>query len=150
MSAASVTQLVRCQACGKTNRVEATAKMAGLEPVCGQCKSPLVVASGPLTATDANFGSVVEKSPLPVLVDLWAPWCGPCRMMAPVIDQLAAELAGRVRVVKLNIDENPITSSRFGVRSIPTLLIMDQGREISRLLGLRPKEEILRALHTVI
>ncbi|HWQ32868.1 MAG TPA: thioredoxin [Blastocatellia bacterium] len=150
MSAASVTQLVRCSACGRTNRVEMNPKVAGLEPVCGQCKSPLVIAAGPLIVTDANFGSVVEKSPLPVLVDLWAPWCGPCRMLAPVIEQLAAELAGRVRVVKLNIDENPITSSRFGVRNIPTLLIMDQGREISRLLGVRPKEEILRALQSVL
>ena len=77
--------------------------------------------------TDASFGQDVERSPLPVLVDAWAPWCGPCHMIAPVIDQLATELAGRVRVVKLNVDENPRTAERFNLRSIPTLLVLKDG-----------------------
>ncbi|HZS05371.1 MAG TPA: thioredoxin [Blastocatellia bacterium] len=103
-----------------------------------------------MTVTDTSFASVVEGSPLPVLLDLWAPWCGPCRMIAPVIDQLAAELSGRALVAKLNVDENPITSSRFGVQSIPTLIIMKNGREVGRLLGVQPKAEILRRLQPLM
>jgi thioredoxin len=100
--------------------------------------------------TDANFAAEVERSPLPVLLDLWAPWCGPCRMLAPVIDQLVSELSGRVRVGKLNVDENPMIASRLGARSIPTLIVLNNGREISRLVGAHLKEEILRALRAVI
>jgi thioredoxin len=100
--------------------------------------------------TDANFAAEVERSPLPVLLDLWAPWCSPCRMLAPVIDQLVSELSGRVRVGKLNVDENPMIASRLGARSIPTLIVLNNGREISRLVGAHPKEEILRALRAVI
>jgi thioredoxin len=100
--------------------------------------------------TDANFAEEVERSPLPVLVDMWAEWCGPCRIIAPAIEQLAAELAGRLRVAKLNIDENPATPSRFGVRSIPTLLVFKDGREADRLVGAMPKQEILRRLQAFI
>jgi thioredoxin len=100
--------------------------------------------------TDANFAQEVERSPLPVLLDMWAPWCGPCRMIAPTIEQLASELAGRVRVAKLNTDENPMIGSRFNVRSIPTLLVLKDGKEIDRLVGALPKQEILRKLQAVI
>jgi len=100
--------------------------------------------------TDANFGEEVERSPLPVLLDLWAPWCGPCRMIAPVIEQLSGELSGRVKVAKLNTDENPMTGSRFNVRSIPTLLILKDGKEIDRIVGACAKQEILRRLECVI
>lgn len=87
---------------------------------------------------------------MPVLVDAWAPWCGPCHMIAPVIDQLATELAGRVRVVKLNVDDNPRTASRFELRSIPTLLVLKDGREVDRLVGVQPKQEIVRRLERVL
>src|SRR4030095_1154520 len=112
-------QLIRCPSCGATNRVPREKIAQGLQPVCGRCKTPLTAATKPVTVTDATFAAEVERSPLPVLVDLWAPWCGPCRMLAPVLDELAVEMAGRVRFAKLNIDENPATASRFGVRSIP-------------------------------
>jgi thioredoxin 2 len=150
MSAQTETQLVPCPECGATNRVPLEKVQDELQPVCGRCKTPLAVSAHPLTVTDSNFAAEVEQSPLPVLLDMWAPWCGPCRMIAPIIEQLAAELAGRVRVAKLNTDENPMTASRFSVRSIPTLLVLKEGREVDRLVGALPKQEILRRLQAVI
>lgn len=149
MSATSEAQIIQCSACGVKNRVPAEKLREGLEPVCGRCKKPLL-AIQPEIVTDANFAAKVERSPLPVLLDMWAPWCGPCRMIAPVIEQLAGELAGRLKVAKLNTDENPMTGSRFNVRSIPTLLVLKDGKEIDRLVGALPKQEILRRLESII
>jgi thioredoxin 2 len=137
--------LLRCGSCGATNRVPRSKIEHGLQAVCGQCKAALPV-SKPVTVTDATFAAEVERSALPVLVDLWAPWCGPCRIIAPVLDQLAAEMAGRMRVAKLNVDENPATASRFNVSSIPTLLVLKDGREVDRFVGVQPKSEIMRRL----
>jgi thioredoxin 1 len=100
--------------------------------------------------TDQTFASEVEQSGTPVLLDLWADWCGPCHMLAPTIDQLSSEMAGRVKVAKLNIDENPSTANRFGIRSIPTLLILKRGQVVDRLVGVQPKEEIVRRLEKVL
>ena len=99
-----------------------------------------------MTVTDATFAAEVEQSPVPVVVHMWAPWCGPCRMIAPVIDELAGQMAGRVRFAKVNVDENPATASRFNVRSIPTLLVVKGGREVDRIVGVEPKSEIPRRL----
>ena len=99
-----------------------------------------------MIVTDANFGTLVESSPLPVLLDLWAAWCGPCRMIAPTIEALAKELNGQVLVGKLDVDANPQTASRFGVQSIPTLLILKNGHEIDRIVGVQPKTAILQHL----
>lgn len=140
----SDTQFIRCPNCGATNRVGKLAQ--GREPVCGRCKTSLLASGKPLTVTDATFAAEVERSPLPVLLDLWAAWCGPCLMLAPVIEELAAELAGRVRVAKLNIDENPLTARRFNVQSIPTLLVFKGGQEVDRIVGVQPKTEITRRL----
>jgi thioredoxin len=139
-------QLIRCPACGATNRVERDKLARGLEPVCGRCKTSLTVASRPVQVTDATFAAEVERSPLPVLLDLWAPWCGPCRMIAPVIEELATEMAGRVRFAQLNVDENPATAARFNARSIPTLLVLKGGQEVDRIVGVQPKSEIARRL----
>ena len=150
MSTASEAEMISCPSCGATNRVPAEKPGGNLQPICGRCKSPLTATAHPVTVTDASFAVEVEQSPLPVLLDLWAAWCGPCRMIAPVIEQLATELAGRVRVAKLNIDENKQTTARFGVRSIPTLLVFKDGREIDRIVGAQPKQEILRRLQAHI
>jgi len=138
--------MLRCFACGATNRIPLDKIEAGLQAVCGRCKTPLPVSGKPITVTDGTFAAEVERSPLPVLLDLWAPWCGPCKMIAPVLDELAMEMAGRVKFGKLNVDENPATASRFGVQSIPTLLVLKDGREIDRIVGVQPKGEIARRL----
>ena len=150
MSAEAMKHVVRCPACGAANRVAAEQLHRGLEPICGKCKSPLPVLSQPVAVTDANFKDEVMRSPLPVLLDLWAVWCGPCRMMEPTINELTAELAGRIRVGKLNIDENPQTAERLKIRSIPTLLVFNGGREVDRIIGVHPKRDILRRLDRLV
>ena len=131
---------IACAHCGATNRVPA-ARLAE-DPTCGRCGQALL-AGEPVELTDANFEAVVGKTDLPVVVDFWAPWCGPCRMMAPAFEQAAAQLKGRALLVKVNSDDNPLTSSRFGIRSIPTLVKLDHGRELSRRSGALPAGQIV-------
>ena len=100
----------------------------------------------PVVVTDATFEQEVEKSSLPVLIDCWAPWCGPCLMLAPIIEQLAEELDGRVKVAKLNVDENPQTTTKFGIMSIPTMLIFKDGQPVDSLVGVQPKTAIEQKL----
>jgi len=142
--------LIRCPVCGATNRVPKNKVAEGLEPVCGRCKTPLSVSHKPIIVTDATFPVDVEQSPEPVLLDVWADWCGPCKMIAPMIEELAEEMRGRVRVAKLDADKNPMTTSRFNVRSIPTLLVLRGGREIDRIVGVQPKSEIVRRVERAI
>ncbi|MDO8418956.1 MAG: thioredoxin TrxC [Rubrivivax sp.] len=126
---------VACPACGATNRLPAS--RIDEEPSCGRCGKPLLQGQA-LELIDENFDAVVGATRLPVLVDFWAPWCGPCRMMAPAFEQAARQLTGRALLVKVNSDDNPGLSQRYGIRSIPTLLRLDGGRESQRQSGAVP------------
>ena len=123
---------VACPHCGATNRLPAG--RIDEAPVCGRCGKELLQGQ-PLELTDANFDAVVGATRRPVLVDFWAPWCGPCRMMAPAFEQAGRQLGARALLVKVNSDDNPALSQRYGIRSIPTLLRLDGGRETKRQSG---------------
>ncbi|MBM3314658.1 thioredoxin [candidate division WOR-3 bacterium] len=100
--------------------------------------------------TDADFENDVLKSPIPVLVDFWAPWCGPCKMMGPVVDSLAARFAGKLKVCKLNTDENPATPGAYNVHGIPTLILFKAGRETERLVGYMPESALADKLQPLL
>jgi thioredoxin 2 len=125
--------LVKCPHCGRTNRVPSAA--SGF-PRCGHCHRPLPWIT---EAGDDTFAEIAEASSLPVVVDLWAPWCGPCRMVSPALEQLAADLAGQIKLVKVNVDQSPRLQTRFGVQSIPTLLVLRHGQVIAQQVGALPQ-----------
>jgi thioredoxin 2 len=124
--------LMACPSCGKTNRIPS---QASGRPRCGHCKAvlPWIVGAG-----DADFGPVAEQSPVPVLVDFWADWCGPCRMVSPVLDTLARERAGAIKLVKVDVDASPALSRRFDVQAIPTLMVLVDGKVAARQAGAAP------------
>lgn len=145
-------QVVVCSNCGAKNRVDES-RLARSEAKCGRCGEKLHAGSNvahdskPVVITDQTFErEALQADGRPVLVDCWAPWCGPCRMIAPVMDQLAAESEGRYRITKLNVDENPSTASRFQIASIPTILIFKDGKLVDRLIGLQSKAVIAERL----
>lgn len=140
--------IVSCAQCGARNRVDESAAQKR-RPVCGRCGTELNVneTGAPRVVTDATFArEVLQAGQTPVLVDCWAAWCGPCRMIAPMLDELAAESRGRYVITKLNVDENPQTAARFQIRSIPTLLIFKNGQLVDTIVGLQPKQAIAQRL----
>jgi thioredoxin 2 len=143
--------LIKCNNCGAKNRVPRD--RIGDKAVCGKCKAPLpagAVHDTPVTISDSTFDSEVISCPGAVLVDAWAPWCGPCRMVGPILEQLAGKYAGQVKIAKLNVDENPGVASRYGIRSIPTMLFFKDGRMVNTLVGALPGEEIERELRSLL
>lgn len=143
--------LIKCRSCGAKNRVPKD--RLGDKPVCGKCKTPLpigVVYDAPVNISDSTFDSEVISYAGAVIVDAWAPWCGPCRMVGPILEQLAKEYAGQVKIAKLNVDENPGVASRYGIRSIPTMLFFKDGQMINTLVGALPREEIERQLRALL
>lgn len=132
--------VVPCANCGAKNRLKTPPE--GQVPACGKCGSalPWLVDTGDETFTaDLN-------TPLLVLADFWAPWCGPCRMVAPVLEDLSRELAGKLKVVKLNVDDNPRTAGRYGVQGIPLLVLLKDGLEVDRVVGAVPKGALMARL----
>jgi thioredoxin len=137
---------VRCSACGTINRVPEGRRLEGGR--CGKCRAPL--AGGPVEVTDADFEARVLGAAGPVLVDCWADWCAPCHALAPTIDALARDYAGRAMVAKLDVDANPVTAGRFGIRSIPTLLLFSGGRLVDTLVGVQPRGAIAARLEPLL
>jgi thioredoxin len=136
-----------CSACGGLNRL-LRARLRD-DPTCGRCKER-IFPRRPVTVTDASWKREVEDSPIPVLVDFWAPWCGPCRAVAPVLEALAGERAGRIKIAKLNVDENPRTQARFAVQAIPTMIVFRGPLEVQQIRGAVPKATIEAHLDRVI
>jgi thioredoxin 2 len=133
--------IVSCRPCGQRNRLPFARLASKIR--CGKCGSPLEPPSTPVEIHDAaSFDALVAQSSLPIVVDFWAPWCGPCRMVAPEIARVAARNVGRYVVVKVNTDEVPELGDRFGIRSLPTMAVFSGGSERSRTAGARPGAEI--------
>ena len=127
-----MSEIIKCPDCGTRNRVPAVASGT---PRCGSCHEALPWI---VTADDASFAQVAEGTGTPVLVDFWAPWCGPCRMVSPELAKLAAEKAGGIKLVKVNVDTSPQLSQRFGIQSIPTLMVLRDGKVLARQAGAAP------------
>lgn len=145
--------LITCPRCGAKNRVDEKTALSR-QPVCGRCGTRLSLPAGagaadghPIEISDADFDRVIQSAgDKPVLVDCWAEWCGPCRMMAPTIDQLAGEANGRYLVAKLDTDKNPRTAAKYRISSIPTLLIFRRGKLVDQLIGVQPRQVIAAKL----
>lgn len=143
--------IIKCDSCGTKNRIPQSRINAG--PICGRCKARLKTGSTrniPLEISDQTFHTEVLENNVPVLMDCWAPWCGPCKMVAPVLDQLAYEYAGQIKITKLNVDNNPVTASQYGIQSIPTMLLFKNGKQVDKIVGAVPKPEIEKHIQAVL
>jgi len=143
--------IILCNNCGTKNRI--AEKRIYDHPICGKCRAPLSEVSEldhPVIVTDRSFQEEIVSHPGPVLLDCWAPWCGPCKAIAPVLEQLAKEYKGRIKIAKLNVDENPEISSRYAIQSIPTMLLFKNGETVNTLVGALPKHEIENHIKSII
>jgi thioredoxin 2 len=137
----SPSQIVVCPNCQSPNRIPAA--RLGDDPRCGKCKESLFTGQ-PIALTDQTFDKHLSRSDLPLVVDFWAPWCGPCKMMAPFFEQAAAELEPQVRFAKVNTDENPVLSQHYQISSIPTTAVFQGGREVARQPGAMNLPQLLQ------
>ena len=145
--AQTIKALVRCPVCGTLNRVDAA--RAGDHPTCGDCAKPLLL-DRPMLVTDMDLEKVVKESDIPVVVDFYADWCGPCKFMAPIFDEMARERSGQVLFTKLDTDRNPAMATRYGIRGIPTLIVFHGGMEVARQVGAVPKPKLGEMLDGVL
>jgi thioredoxin 2 len=132
--------LVSCPSCGSTNRL--TYRTLERQARCGKCQTTLAAPSHPIEVPTGFFDALISASSVPVVVDFWAPWCGPCRAMAPEFEKVAQRLAGKVLAVKVNTEAEPALGERFGIRSIPTIAVFRDGREVTRVAGARAAGDI--------
>ena len=143
------TIIVQCADCGVKNRIPI--ERLKEKPVCGKCKAILpMISSSPVVVTDATFDTVVTGSALPVFIDFWAPWCSPCRMMEPSLKTIAKKYAGKLLVVKMNVDENPMIAGRFTIMSIPTLMFMKNGNIITKIPGALSTQELEKHIQKIV
>ena len=144
--------IVKCGECGAKNRIPVDRMRE--RPVCGKCKHPLSLEGGypdyPVAVTDGTFPREVLSFPGPVFVFIWAPWCGHCRRLAPLIDQLASEYAGKIKFTKLLQDQNPLTATHYHVQGVPNLLFFKRGKLVNQLAGALPKEELERQFRAIL
>lgn len=144
--------VVGCKHCWAKNRVPRS--RIGDRAVCGRCHRPLsldgLFPEHPVSISDQTFSREVLNFPGPVVVFYWAPWCGHCQRMIPVFDQIASEYSGKLKFTKLVLDQNPVTGSQYGIQSVPTLLFFKGGKQVNRVVGALPKEEINRQLQTLL
>ena len=136
-----------CPACNATNRIPAD--KLGAAPKCGKCRKPLF-AKQPLELTTANFQSHINRNDIPVVIDFWAPWCGPCKMMAPAFKEAAAQLEPGVRLAKVNTEAQQALGAQFGIRSIPTMILFRDGKEVARQSGAMMANDITRWVESVL
>ena len=135
--------IIVCASCGAKNRVPEEKLTA--QPSCGQCHQPLLPLA-PIELNEQNFSNYITNSDLPILIDLWAEWCGPCKMIAPVLEELAGDYDGKADILKLDVDENPSTAAKYEVMSIPTLIVFKDGEAVDKVVGFQPKENLAEVL----
>ena len=144
------TVVLACKDCGAKNRIPVARIDEG--PRCAKCRSLLPVQnlSRPIIVTDQTFDREVLHSPLPVLVDCWAPWCGPCKAIGPILDELSVQYRARVKIAKLNLDENSLIGFRYMITSVPTLLLVKNGQIVDKMVGMQPKQQLEAAIGRIL
>ena len=141
--------IIACKKCRTKNRIPRS--RIHDHPICARCKASLSgIPFEPINVEDSTFKQEVLEHTGTVLVDCWAPWCGPCRSIGPILDALALEFAGQIKMVKINMDQNPITSSTYAIQSIPTMLFFKNGKRIDSLIGAHPKSDIVKKIKSIL